>query len=377
MSKVIKKGAAAAVAPPKGWAPLYNAVVAHRLAVPAAPVDTIGCHKLADKGAPKEVRRFQTLVALMLSSQTRDAMTATAVGNLQRAGVATAPALAAADYAAVRAHISMVGFFNRKAEYLRAAAAIVVEQHSGAVPGDLKALMALPGVGPKMAHLFLQCADGVNSGIGVDVHVHRIAHRFGWVPPAGKLPEDSRIALERWLPPQHWGDINELLVGFGQATCTPRFPRCGECGARDLCPNAFKEQSPAAKKGDAATPRKAAAAAAAAAPGYATEEEAAALLPLGRRAADVRPTWCLADIEDVALPAAAKTKTAAKAVPAKAVPAKAVPAKAVPAKAVPAKAVPAKSAAPATGKVSKYFADSKKPPPVKRGRSASPLPKKR
>jgi hypothetical protein len=102
----------------------------------------------------------------------------------------------------------------------------------------------MPGVGPKMAHLFLQCADDQNtSGIGVDVHVHRIVQRFEWVPKTVKGPEDTRKVLESWLPQKHWSEINEVLVGFGQTICTPRHPKCELCPANSLCPSAFKECS--------------------------------------------------------------------------------------------------------------------------------------
>ena len=78
--------------------------------------------------------------------------------------------------------IHPVGFHTRKAGYLRAAAKICVDQYAGDIPPDVKGLMALPGVGPKMSYLVMNVGWGVASGICVDVHVHRIAERLGWVP---------------------------------------------------------------------------------------------------------------------------------------------------------------------------------------------------
>lgn len=207
-----------------------------------APVDVIGCHRLADPNEDPEVNRFQTLVALMLSAQTRDVCTAEAVHNLKRVGC-TVKTVAALSESAINECIRMVGMHNNKARYLKAAAQKLLAEHKGVVPSDVEAIMQLPGVGPKMAHLFMQCADGVNSGIGVDVHVHRIAQRFRWVPRTVKTPEDTRKALEEWLPKEHWAEINEILVGFGQTVCTPRNPRCAICSANKLCPNAFKESA--------------------------------------------------------------------------------------------------------------------------------------
>lgn len=60
--------------------------------------------------------------------------------------------------------------------------------------------MALPGVGPKMAHICMNVAWDKLSGIGVDTHVHRICNRLGWVKKATKTPEETRIAVEDWMP---------------------------------------------------------------------------------------------------------------------------------------------------------------------------------
>lgn len=58
----------------------------------------------------------------------------------------------------------------------------------------------MPGVGPKMAHLCMDIGWGQVSGIGVDTHVHRIANRLHWVKKTTQKPEDTRKALEDWLP---------------------------------------------------------------------------------------------------------------------------------------------------------------------------------
>jgi endonuclease-3 len=82
-----------------------------------------------------------------------------------------------------------------------------------------------------MAHLCMSATNGWNSvqGIGVDVHVHRLTNLWRWQSPATKTPEETRKALESWLPRDKWKEINWLLVGFGQAVCRPVGRRCGEC----------------------------------------------------------------------------------------------------------------------------------------------------
>jgi endonuclease-3 len=82
-------------------------------------------------------------------------------------------------------------------------------------------------VGPKMAYLCMSAAWGVDLGIGVDVHVHRITNLWGWHKT--KNPEETRYWLEGWLPKDRWHAINKLLVGLGQTVCLPVGRRCGEC----------------------------------------------------------------------------------------------------------------------------------------------------
>ncbi len=84
----------------------------------------------------------------------------------------------------------------------------------------------------------MSSAWGRDEGIGVDVHVHRITNLWGWHKT--RTPEETRAALEAWLPKEKWHDINHLLVGFGQTICLPVGRRCGECTLADrgLCPSA-------------------------------------------------------------------------------------------------------------------------------------------
>ena len=86
-----------------------------------------------------------------------------------------------------------------------------------------------------MAYLCLSAAWDRTEGIGVDVHVHRITNLWGW--HGTKTPEETRLALQSWLPRDRWREINWLLVGFGQTVCLPVGRRCGECelGLRGLC----------------------------------------------------------------------------------------------------------------------------------------------
>lgn len=88
-----------------------------------------------------------------------------------------------------------------------------------------------------MAHLCMKSAWDKITGIGVDVHVHRITNRLKWVQKETKTPEDTRVALESWLPYELWEEVNHMLVGFGQTVCTAINPKCDSCRNASICPS--------------------------------------------------------------------------------------------------------------------------------------------
>lgn len=102
--------------------------------------------------------------------------------------------------------------------------------------------MKLPGVGPKMAHICMDTAWNLVTGIGVDTHVHRISNRLHWVENPTKEPEKTRIALEKWAPYELWKEINLMMVGFGQTVCLPVNPKCDSCLNNKICPSRFSKK---------------------------------------------------------------------------------------------------------------------------------------
>jgi endonuclease-3 len=123
--------------------------------------------------------------------------------------------------------IGKVGFHNNKTKFIKQVARILKDDYGSDIPNTVEGLVALPGVGPKMAYLCMSAAWGVDEGIGVDVHVHRITNLWGWHKT--KTPEETRAWLEGWLPKDKWHEINKMLVGLGQTVCLPVGRRCGEC----------------------------------------------------------------------------------------------------------------------------------------------------
>ena len=108
----------------------------------------------------------------------------------------------------------------------------IVEEYGGTLPCEAEVLLSFEGVGPKCANLVLGIACG-EAHIGVDVHVHRVTNRWGYVQAA--TPEKTMAALEAKLPQEYWVEINRLLVPFGKHVCTGQQPRCSTCPVLDMC----------------------------------------------------------------------------------------------------------------------------------------------
>ncbi|XP_060522787.1 endonuclease III-like protein 1 [Cylas formicarius] len=198
-----------------------------------APVDTMGCHQCHDKKANPKVMRYQNLLALMLSSQTRDQVVHAAMLRLREHGCTVDNILVTPDKI-LGELIYPVGFWKSKVKYIKKTSEILKTQYDCDIPQSVEALCKLPGVGPKMAHICMKTAWGKVTGIGVDTHVHRISNRLGWVNT--KTPEQTRKSLEAWLPCELWSEVNHLLVGFGQQICQPVKPQCATCLNNHICP---------------------------------------------------------------------------------------------------------------------------------------------
>ncbi|XP_067912640.1 endonuclease III-like protein 1 [Heterodontus francisci] len=219
---------------PKAWREQLNNIREMRKGRDA-PVDHMGAEQCFDRTAAPEVMRYQVLLSLMLSSQTKDHVTFAAMKQLREHGLTVENILKMEDKTLGKL-IYPVGFWRSKVKYIKQTTAILKEQYSGDIPSSVSELLKLPGVGPKMAHLIMKIAWNNVSGISVDTHVHRIANRLKWVKKETRNPEKSRLALEEWMPRELWSETNWLLVGFGQQTCLPVNPCCTGCLNREICP---------------------------------------------------------------------------------------------------------------------------------------------
>jgi len=155
---------------------------------------------------------WQTLVATILSAQTRDETTIPVSENLFKK-YPTIESLSKAKYEDVLKIISRVNFKNNKAKHVIGAAKYLVENYNGKVPDDIDELIKLPGVGRKTANLVLSEVHEKDS-ITVDTHVHRISNVLGFVKT--KNPTQTEMELKKIAPKQYWSRINRLFVLWGK-----------------------------------------------------------------------------------------------------------------------------------------------------------------
>jgi endonuclease III len=174
---------------------------------------------------------FQQLVACVISIRTRDEqMLPLARGLFARA--ATPAAMAALPVAEIEALIHGCAFHDAKARQIHAIASRAAAEFGGELPCDFEVLTSFNGVGPKCANLVLGIACG-QARIGVDIHVHRVTNRWGYVQAS--TPEKTMVALEQKLPRRYWVEINKLLVPFGKHICQGVQPLCSVCPVLEYC----------------------------------------------------------------------------------------------------------------------------------------------
>jgi endonuclease III len=175
---------------------------------------------------------FQILISALLSARTQDATTLAASMRLF-AKADTPQALAKLTVKQIEKLIYPVSFYRNKAVFVKDASRAIVETFGGKVPETMAQLITLPGVGRKTANLVMILAFKGKENICVDIHVHRISNRLGWVRT--RTPEETEQALYKVIHKRWWPVINLYLVTWGQNTCRPVYPRCHECAISRDC----------------------------------------------------------------------------------------------------------------------------------------------
>ena len=180
-----------------------------------------------DFGSP-----FQLLVATILSAQCTD-VRVNLVTPALFARFPTPQAMAEAPPAELEALIQSTGFFRAKAKNILGAAAAILRDHAGEVPGTMEELLKLPGIGRKTANVVLGDAFGI-PGITVDTHVGRLSRRLGFTKHDD--PVKVEFALNRLIPQADWTIASHRIILHGRAVCAARKPACDRCSLADLCP---------------------------------------------------------------------------------------------------------------------------------------------
>ena len=177
---------------------------------------------------------FKVLICCILSLRTNDLTTYPC--SLRMLELGTKPEdFLNIDVETLAKAIYPVGFYRNKAQQILDISKELVEKYNGQVPKSIDELVKFKGVGRKTANLVM--AKGFDEpAICVDVHVHRISNRLGWVKT--KTPEETEMELRKLLPVKYWLDINTILVTFGQNLCKPQKPMCNICPIKQYC-NSF------------------------------------------------------------------------------------------------------------------------------------------
>ena len=181
---------------------------------------------LAEQIQVKTKKPFFVLVGAMLSSRTKDEVTAKVCDRLFTR-VKSFKDIREIDVEELEKLVYGVGFYRTKAKNLKKMA-----ESTDRVPDNIDELVELSGVGRKTANLVVSVAFN-KPAICVDTHVHRIMNRIGYIRT--KTPEKTEFTLRKKLPKELWQQTNYLFVILGQNICAPISPFCSKCPIEKEC----------------------------------------------------------------------------------------------------------------------------------------------
>lgn len=181
---------------------------------------------------------FEQLIACIISIRTYDEVSLPAAKHLfERARTPTEMVRLTPTEIDERIHACT--YHEPKSQQIWNIADQIMQKYDGVLPAEVDVLLSFSGVGLKCAHLAL--GVGCNQPyISVDVHVHRVTNRWGYVHT--RTPEKTLAALESKLPQAYWVEINQLLVPFGKHICTGNLPKCSQCPVNSICQQVGVEQ---------------------------------------------------------------------------------------------------------------------------------------
>ena len=194
-----------------------------------APVDVHGSGGTHFPSDPK-LRKLYIFISVFLSSMTKDEQVSKTIAILQE-NKCDLDMLCTIDEKKLQSMLR-VRYAGRKAKNLKKAAQIIKTKHNGEIPKTISELRSLEGVGEKMSLAMMNFIWNQCVGISVDVHIHRIANRIGWVQT--KTEAATRKVLEALLPQKDWKEFITVISGFGQQICK-KTPLCASCNLKNSC----------------------------------------------------------------------------------------------------------------------------------------------
>jgi endonuclease III len=176
---------------------------------------------------------LQLMIGTILSAQSTDKRVNQITPGLFKK-YPSAKAFADASPIELESDIRSTGFFRSKTKSIKGACRTLLERFGGEMPKTMEELLELPGIGRKSANVILGAAFGISSGVVVDTHMTRLAHRLGLSKEEDpvKIEQD----LNRIVPPKDWIYFSQSMVLHGRYICVARTPRCFECFLADVCP---------------------------------------------------------------------------------------------------------------------------------------------
>lgn len=183
--------------------------------------------------ALKHQNPLELLVATILSAQCTDERVNRVTPDLFKT-LRTAEDYARAPRETLEKMIHSTGFFRNKAKNIQLTCQRLMAEFKGRVPQTMEELLTLPGVARKTANVVLGTAFGIASGVVVDTHVFRLAHRMGL--STAKTPEKVEQDLIKLLPKEEWINFSHRLIHHGREICSARKPDCQNCVLQPLCP---------------------------------------------------------------------------------------------------------------------------------------------
>ena len=209
--KSVKKSSKKSESKKKLFLKDYKEIKAYRKKNKNAPVDILGAKEMK-YSSDKKIRKYQILVGIILATQTRDEVTHKVYNKIlpqltpQKISKISQPDLLKMIYS--------VNYNKRKAKQIKELTDVLIKKYNSDVPEDYKEITKLPGVGKKIGTLAINIFTDKTIGIPVDVNMHKLANKRGWV--STKTPDQTKKELEKIVPKKYWSEINGVLIGYVQ-----------------------------------------------------------------------------------------------------------------------------------------------------------------